>query len=125
MSLLAPRRRKDEDGADEDSAVQATRSGLPRSFRLFRLFLAEQSDPEAFYAALAEDAVQQVAGHCDLAGRTVVDVGGGGGWFTEAFPAPGAHRYPFAPDPSELPSQEPGLARAGAAGGSWLPGLAR
>ena len=75
MSLLAPNRRYRAD--------QATPSGLRRSVRLFRLFLAEQSDPEKFYGSLAEDAVQQVAEHAELDGRTVVDVGGGGGWFTE------------------------------------------
>jgi len=117
MSLLAPRR----DRANEDGAAPATRSGLLRSFRLFRLFLAEQSDPEAFYAALAEDAVQQVAGHCELAGRTVVDVGGGGGWFTEAFQAHGAHSYLFEPDPSELRSRESGPGGAVVADGYWLP----
>src|SRR5438270_169649 len=113
MSLLAPRR----DRANEDEAVPATGSGLLRSIRLFRLFLAEQSDPEAFYAALAEDAVQQVAGHCDLADRTVVDVGGGGGWFTEAFQAHGAHSYLFEPDTSELHSREGGPASAVVADG--------
>ena len=76
MSLMAPTRRH--------SADQAPPSGLRRSIRLFRLFLAEQSDPEMFYASLAEDAVQQVAEHAELGGRTVVDVGGGGGWFTAA-----------------------------------------
>jgi SAM-dependent methyltransferase len=106
MSLLAPFRRR-----------RAASFGLRRSVRLFRLFLAEQSDPEAFYASLAEDAVGQVASHTDLAGRTVVDVGGGGGWFTAAFRARGAHCYLFEPDRAEL-----GL-RAGAvlADGYWLP----
>ena len=94
MSLLAPIRRRRAD--------QAARSGLLRSVRLFRLFLAEQSDPETFYASLAEDAVRQVAEHGDLAGRTVVDVGGGGGWFTAAFRARGANCYLFEPDPAEL-----------------------
>src|SRR6266700_2024506 len=94
MSLLAPIRRHRVD--------QATRSGLLRSVRLFRLFMAEQTDPEKFYAYLAEDAVQQVAEHCELDGRTVVDVGGGGGWFTAAFRARGANCYLFEPDPDEL-----------------------
>ncbi|MGH3200518.1 MAG: class I SAM-dependent methyltransferase, partial [Streptosporangiaceae bacterium] len=38
----------------------------------------------------------------ELEGRTVVDVGGGGGWFTAAFRARGAHCYLFEPDPAEL-----------------------
>ena len=94
MSLLAPIRRHRVD--------PAASSGLLRSIRLFRLFLAEQADPEKFYTSLAEDAVQQVAGHGELGGRTVVDVGGGGGWFTAAFRARGAHCYLFEPDPAEL-----------------------
>jgi SAM-dependent methyltransferase len=113
MSLLAPIRRR--------RAGQAGGSGLLRSIRLFRLFLAEQADPEAFYARLAEDAVQQVAEHCELAGRTVVDVGGGGGWFTAAFRARGAHAYLFEPDPDELHWR--GVLTPGAvlADGYWLP----
>jgi hypothetical protein len=71
MSLMAPTSRQ--------CADQATPVGLRRSVRLFRLFLAEQSDPEKFYSSLAEDAVQQVAEHAELGGRTVVDVGGGPG----------------------------------------------
>ena len=126
MSLLAPIRRR--------RAGQAADSGLLRSVRLFRLFLAEQSDPEKFYTGLAEDAVQQVAEHGGLGGRTVVDVGGGGGWFTAAFRARGAHCYLFEPDPAELsrrtaaPDTPPGAviaptAPAGAviADGYWLP----
>src|SRR5580658_3059792 len=94
MSLLAPIRRIRAD--------QATGSGLARSVRLFRLFLAEQTEPDKFYAALAEDAVRQVAEHAELDARTVVDVGGGGGWFTTAFRARGAHCYLFEPDRAEL-----------------------
>src|SRR5260370_34101239 len=84
MSLPAPIRRHCVD--------HATRSGLLRSVRLFCLFLAEQTDPEKFYASLAEDAVRQVAEYAELGGRTVVDVGGGGGWVTVALPARGADR---------------------------------
>ena len=93
MSLLAPNRRHVD---------QAAGSGLLRSVRLFRLFLAEQTDPEKFYTSLAEDAVRQVAEYGGLGGQTVVDVGGGGGWFTAAFRARGAHCYLFEPDPAEL-----------------------
>jgi SAM-dependent methyltransferase len=95
--------------------------GLLRSVRLFRLFLAEQTDPETFYAGLAEDAVRQVASHIDLAARTVVDVGGGGGWFTEAFRARGAHCYLFEPDRAELGLRSVLPAGAVLADGYWLP----
>ncbi len=113
MSLLAPIRRR--------RAGQAGSSGLLRSIRLFRLFLTEQADPEGFYSKLAEDAVQQVAEHCELGGRTVVDIGGGGGWFTAAFRARGAHAYLFEPDPDELHWR--GVLTPGAvlADGYWLP----
>jgi SAM-dependent methyltransferase len=113
MSLLAPNRRHRAD--------QAASSGVRRSVRLFRLFLAEQTDPEAFYARLAEDAVQQVAEHGELGGRTVVDVGGGGGWFTTAFRARGAHCYLFEPDPTELHLRTDAPAGAVVADGYWLP----
>jgi SAM-dependent methyltransferase len=112
MSLLAPTRRRVD---------QTAGSGLLRSIRLLRLFLAEQTDPEKFYTSLAEDAVQQVAEHCDLGGRTVVDVGGGGGWFTAAFRARGAHSYLFEPDPAELNCRAETPAGAVVADGYWLP----
>ena len=120
MSLLAPIRRRSADRATR-SADQETSSGLRRSVRLFRLFLAEQTDPEKFYAGLAEDAVRQVAEHGGLDGRTVVDVGGGGGWFTAAFRARGAHCYLFEPDPAELYFRTGAPAGAVVADGYWLP----
>jgi SAM-dependent methyltransferase len=113
MSLLAPIRRY--------RAGQASSSGLARSVRLFRLFLAEQAEPDTFYAALAEDAVRQVAEHAELDGRTVVDVGGGGGWFTAAFRARGAHCYLFEPDLAELFLRTAEPAGAVVADGYWLP----
>ncbi len=113
MSLLAPSRRRAADGA--------AGRGLVRSWRLFRLFLAEQADPEAFYTALAEDAVRQVAEHAALDGATVVDVGGGGGWFTAAFRARGANCFLFDPDPAELRGRGAAPAGAVVADGLWLP----
>jgi SAM-dependent methyltransferase len=73
-----------------------------RSIRLFRLFLAEQTDPESFYAALARDAISQVEEHASLAGRTALDIGGGPGYLTEAVRARGGHCYLFEPDLGEL-----------------------
>jgi SAM-dependent methyltransferase len=113
MSLLAPIRRHRVD--------QAARSGLRRSVGLFRLFLAEQAEPEKFYTGIAEDAVQQVAEHCELSGRTVVDVGGGGGWFTVAFRARGANCYLFEPDRAELYFRSAAPVGAVLADGYWLP----
>ena len=92
-----------------------------RSVRLFRLFLAEQTDPDRFYTALAEDAVSQVADHCELAGSTVLDVGGGPGYFTRAFRSRGASCYLFELDPAEMRSRGEPPRGAVVADGYWLP----
>ncbi|MBA0049972.1 class I SAM-dependent methyltransferase [Streptomyces sp. AJS327] len=75
---------------------------LRRSVALFRGFMREQSDPEACYRLLARDAVAQVAQHAPLPGATVVDVGGGAGYFTEEFRERGAECFLFEPDREEL-----------------------
>jgi SAM-dependent methyltransferase len=101
--------------------------GLARSARLFRLFLREQAAPAEFYGALAEDAVSQLDAYGETAGKTVLDIGGGAGYFTAAFRARGADCYLFEPDPSELFSdggapEGPGtLEGAVLADGYWLP----
>ncbi|HYK27452.1 MAG TPA: class I SAM-dependent methyltransferase [Streptosporangiaceae bacterium] len=95
--------------------------GLARSVRLFRLFRSEQTDPDLFYSSLAEDAVDQVARYADVAGRTVVDVGGGSGYFTAAFRARGAECYLVEPDQGELLSGGKFPPGAILADGYWLP----
>ncbi len=65
---------------------------LARSAMLLRAFALEQSDPARFYALLAADSARQVAAYAPLAGRTLLDVGGGPGYFADAFRAAGA-RY--------------------------------
>jgi SAM-dependent methyltransferase len=57
---------------------------------LFRSFLTEQTDPDGFYRLIADDAVDLVSEHVDLAGLTVADFGGGPGFYSEAFRAAGA-----------------------------------
>jgi SAM-dependent methyltransferase len=59
---------------------------------LFRAFLVEQEDPEHFYTTLARDSVMQIEQWTSLDGAVVLDVGGGPGYFAEAFEAAGA-RY--------------------------------
>jgi SAM-dependent methyltransferase len=86
-----------------------------------RLFRSEQADPEQYYAAIAEDAVAQVAEYCELSGRTVLDIGGGGGWFTAAFRARGARCCLFEPDPEELFQRQTVPAGAVLADGLRLP----
>jgi SAM-dependent methyltransferase len=56
---------------------------------LFRAFRFEQTDPDHFYRIQAADSVDQLRRYAAVDGRLVVDVGGGGGYFTEAFTAAG------------------------------------
>ena len=81
------------------STRQAT---LRRSVRLLREFRHEQSDPARFYTALADDSARQLAGYVDLEGRTLLDVGGGPGYFRDAFTAAGAHYLSLDSDVGEL-----------------------
>jgi SAM-dependent methyltransferase len=59
---------------------------------LFLLFLREQPDPDLFYSAFAADSVAALAEFVPLRGRTVLDVGGGPGFFARSFAEAGA-RY--------------------------------
>jgi SAM-dependent methyltransferase len=92
---------------------------MVRSARLFRLFLAEQSDPDRFYAALAQDAVAQLEEHGPLTGRTVLDIGGGPGYLTAAVRARGGNCCLIEPDPAELARRVP--ASIGVAAGAGGP----
>ena len=92
-------------GATELFARRAT---LPRSVRLLREFRYEQPEPARFYGALADDTAAMVADLWRSAngspadGRTVLDVGGGPGYFAAAFAAFGMHYVGVEPDPSEM-----------------------
>jgi SAM-dependent methyltransferase len=91
---------------------------LSRSLRLIGQFRYEQCDPARFYGALAEDTAAMVA---DLwrgidgtspAGRTLLDVGGGPGYFAAAFVDAGLHYIGVEPDPGEIHAMHIGAARA-------------
>jgi SAM-dependent methyltransferase len=75
---------------------------LRRSVRLLGEFRHEQTDPNRFYSAIAEDSVGQLSTYLDLAGRTVLDVGGGPGYFRTAFRAAGADYWALDADVGEL-----------------------
>lgn len=92
-----------------------------RSVRLFRLFLSEQADPDAFYRALAHDAASQLAEFTAVRDRTVLDIGGGAGYFTEEFRARGANCYLFEVDAGEMMSRGGTPPGAIVADGYWLP----
>jgi SAM-dependent methyltransferase len=113
-----------ENGMPTDAlpAASATSaSGRVGAFRLLTAFLREQSDPEEFYGLLARDSVALVARHIQLRGSRVVDVGGGAGYFTDAFRAHGARCLLVEPDPAELFSRgDPGQ-QSVLGDGYWLP----
>lgn len=86
-------------------AVASWAPSLGRSVRLFRDFRVEQSDPDRFYGALAADSVAQVRsflGHDGLQGSTLLDVGGGPGYFSDAFESAGARYLMVEADVGEL-----------------------
>jgi 2-polyprenyl-3-methyl-5-hydroxy-6-metoxy-1,4-benzoquinol methylase len=66
------------------------KADLARSRRLFAAFRKEQADPEIAYVTLARDTVGLMGRWIDLAGKSVVDIGGGAGYFAEAMQAEGA-----------------------------------
>jgi SAM-dependent methyltransferase len=102
-------------GTDQANAT------LARSVRLFRAFLKEQSDPDHFYQILADDSVTQLAAFTPLRDRLVLDVGGGPGYFADAFRAAGAHYLGVDPDVGELSARGTPAAGMVRASGTRLP----
>ena len=100
-------------GARRTSAIPS--GGLRRSIELFRAFRVEQTDPDHFYRVQAADSIAQLRRYTPVAGRTVLDVGGGAGYFTEAFVSAGARcalvepeAHPAGPDHDESDPAAPG-----------------
>jgi len=78
------------------------RPDLARSRRLFSAFLVEQTDPDRFYQALAADSAAQVDSWHPLDGALVLDVGGGPGYFEDAFAERGARYIAVDADAGEM-----------------------
>lgn len=76
--------------------------GVGRSVRLFRAFTTEQLDQDGYYTLLAADTTAQLERYTPLRGRTVLDVGGGPGYFARAFEAAGARCARLDADAGEL-----------------------
>ena len=90
---------------------------LRRSVLLFRAFLVEQTDPDRFYQTLATDSVRQLADYVALDGQVLLDVGGGPGYFADAFRAAGARYVGVDPDIGELSARgTPGAGMVRASG---------
>ncbi|MCE1178617.1 MAG: class I SAM-dependent methyltransferase [Micrococcales bacterium] len=82
---------------------------LARSVQLLRAFRLEQTRPDVFYGLLARDSVRELGNFVDLRGKTVLDVGGGPGYFADAFRAAGARYGAIDADAGELAAvAEPG-----------------
>lgn len=87
---------------------------LRRSFALLRSFPQEQRNPEVFYRGLARDTFTQLEALSrdirgkDLQGATILDVGGGPGYFAEAF----AGASYVSVEPSAVEMHAAGLATA-------------
>lgn len=107
--------------ATEEFARRAT---LARSVRLLSRFRYEQSDPARFYGALARDTAALVTdlwrgvGGGDSTGRTLLDVGGGPGYFATAFTDAGLRYIGVEPDPREVHAMHAG--GSAAAPGSFV-----
>lgn len=70
--------------------------------RLFRAFLEEQTDPDRFYGELAADSAAHVSRFHDLRDARLLDVGGGPGFFADAFAARGATYVAVDADAGEM-----------------------
>jgi SAM-dependent methyltransferase len=75
---------------------------LRRSVALVRAFRVEQQDPDRFYRLLAADSVSQLGRFAQLSGSTVLDVGGGPGYFADAFTEAGATYLSLDSDVGEM-----------------------
>lgn len=78
-------------------------TGLRRVRTLWRLFRAEKTDPAPFYRALAAELADELEGrYGPLAGQTLVDLGCGPGFYTEALRTKGASVIPVDNDLAEM-----------------------
>jgi SAM-dependent methyltransferase len=88
----------------------APSGSLRRSVQLLRAFRLEQTRPHVFYRLLARDSVRELAAFVRLEGASVLDVGGGPGYFADAFRAAGARYAAIDADAGELGAAgQPGL----------------
>jgi SAM-dependent methyltransferase len=94
------------------------RADLARSTRLLRTFRSEQASPADYYTMLAADTIAQLGQYVDLAGRVVVDVGGGPGFFVRELRRAGALSFCADTDSGEMTAL--GRPESGSVAGSAL-----
>ncbi len=107
MATLAPAPLPPSPGAPRPLPA-LPRRGLRRSLALAKVFRLEQSDPDTFYRSVADDTAAQIERYTTLEGATVIDVGGGAGYFTEALRAAGARCALVEPEAGDPPVAPPG-----------------
>jgi SAM-dependent methyltransferase len=84
------------------SAAVARPRGLRRVRALWQLWRREREEPEPFYRLLAAEAAEALDDrYGPLAGRTILDLGCGPGFYTDALRARGAEVTPVDNDPAE------------------------
>ncbi len=76
--------------------------GLRRSAHLLGTFRLEQTQPEVFYRAIAEDSIDLISDYARVGDALVLDVGAGREQFAEVFAAHGARYIAIDPDVSLL-----------------------
>ena len=76
--------------------------GLRRMVALFKGFQNQFDDPDEFYTFLADDTIALIERYQAVAGMRVVDVGGGSGYFAEAFRRAGAASVFIEPEWNEM-----------------------
>lgn len=69
---------------------------------LFRAFRKEQTEPAVFYGTLAKDSADQLEGYLRLGSATMLDVGGGPGYFRRVFEERGTTYFALDVDVHEL-----------------------
>jgi SAM-dependent methyltransferase len=85
------------------TAVVERPRGLERVRTLWRLFRAEKEDPAPFYRLLAAESADDLERrNGPFAGKTIVDLGCGPGFYTEALRATGATVIPVDNDEDEM-----------------------
>lgn len=94
---------------------------LRRSVQLFKAFRVEQSDPDHFYSMLAQDSIRELGRWVELEGATAVDIGGGPGYFADAFRSAGARYAGLEPDVGELTARGTAAGNTLRASGLELP----
>jgi SAM-dependent methyltransferase len=75
---------------------------LTNTFKLLNSFRNEQTDPDSFYGFLALDGIRLLRRYTVIEDMTVLDIGGGAGYFSAAFKANGAKCFVLEPFVEEL-----------------------